>query len=131
MLPAPAHHVVIRADYGGHLVPFAARVSQYLRRKVHVRIAGDCMSACTMLAALPASRLCVAPTARFGFHQAFTPRQDDPYDASDRSDAGTAELERHYPNVLRAWIDQHGGLTEDLIVLEGADLARVFRICPR
>ncbi len=129
MLPPPAPVVVVRADYGGDVGTFSARISQYLKRKVTVRVEGDCASACTMLAALPPSRLCVAATATFGFHQAYHPHPDLPFDASDRSEEGTAELERHYPPALRSWLDRNGGLTKDLIFLQGDDLRSVFRIC--
>ena len=131
MLPAPAHHVTIVRDYGGEIDTYSARVSAYLKRRVSVRITGECVSACTMVAALPADRICVGPKAEVSFHQAYLPNRFDPLDTTIRSDIGTEILLKHYPPALRAWLDEHGGLGPDLITLKGDELAAVFRICPR
>lgn len=131
MLPPPAHHVVIRADYGGQVSSYSARVSAYLKRKVTVRIEGECASACTMVTALPADRICVGPQAKLELHQSYLPNRFDPLDTTIRSDDGTATLMRHYPPKLRDWIAAKGGLTSELITLQGDELAQVMRICPR
>lgn len=131
MLPAPAHHVVIAADYGGEVTSYSARVSAYLKRKVTVRIEGECASACTMVTALPAARICVAPGAKIELHQSYLPNRFNPLDTTIRSESGTAELMKHYPPKLREWIAARGGLTSELMTLEGAELAQVMRICPR
>lgn len=130
MLPAPAPVVVVHADYGGPINAFADRVSTYLKRRVTVRIEGECASACTMLAILPPSRLCVGPDAVLEFHQAYLQNRFDPLDTSIRTEPGTQVLMRHYPARLRAWIASKGGLTADLILLRGAELLQLFRACP-
>ena len=131
MLPAPAPVVVVHEDLGGSVDAYASRVLTYKGRKVHVRIEGDCASACTMLAGLPPDRVCVGPKATFGFHQAYWSSSDRPsmFDVLNRSEAGTAELMRHYPRRLRDWIAGQGGLTETLIVLRGQALLQLFRPC--
>lgn len=129
MLPAPAPVVTIVADYGGQLADYDARVSAYLGRRVRVRIEGQCVSACTLLAALPPGRVCVGPEALLAFHQAYHPNRFDPLDTSIRAEDGTALMMRHYPGGLRRWIAAKGGLTKDLILLTGAELRHLFRPC--
>lgn len=132
MLPAPAPIVVVEQDLGGPIYDYRARVSEYRGRKVSVRIEGDCASACTLLTALPASRVCVGPEARLAFHQAYDPADPNdpqPSDVENRDDGATALLLRAYPKRLRAWIVTRGGLTSHLLVLQGDVLRSMFRIC--
>jgi hypothetical protein len=102
-------------------------VSAYLKRRVTVRIEGECISSCTLVTALPRERICVGPNAAFEFHQAFLLNRFDPEDTSIRSDDGTALMMRFYPKRVRAWIAAMGGLTKDLITLKG--VRRLFRTC--
>lgn len=127
MLPPVAPVVVIHDDGGGMVAAFARRVADYRRHRVVVRVRGECASACTMVLAV--ERICVGPDASFAFHQAFTPRPDDRYDTSDRSEPGTAELMRHYPARVRWWIDAHGGLGPDLIWLRDEELRGMVPAC--
>lgn len=131
MLPPPAPVVVVVADYGGAVPDYSARVSAYLKRRVSVRIEGECRSACTMVTAVPADRICVGPAASFTFHQAFHPNRFDPLDTTIRAEQGTATLMRFYPKRVRDWIASKGGLSATLITLSGTELAHLFRVCPR
>ena len=128
MLPPPAPVVTVAQDLGGQIKDYSARVSAYLKRRVRVRVTSDCVSACTLVLALPPARLCVTPTATFQFHRAYFP---DPFDPNGKIAApeGTAFLLAHYPARVRAWIDGKGGLTDDLMVLGGADLAALVPVC--
>jgi hypothetical protein len=129
MLPAPAAVVVVRDDYGGSLREFAERVLDYQRHHVVVRVMGECASSCTLVTALRDDRFCVGPEASLEFHQAYLPNRFDPLDTSIRSEDGVRVMMRFYPPKLRAWIARQGGLTKDLIVLKGAELRRLFRLC--
>lgn len=129
MLPAPAPVVVVQEEPGGAVAAFDARIRAYRAQGVTVRIEGYCNSACTMLASLPADRICVGPDASLGFHRAFYATSSDLTDMSVPSPRGTAVLMRHYPARLRAWIASKGGLTKNLIVLRGAELLSLFREC--
>lgn len=129
MLPPPAPVVVISRDYGGVMVDFAARVAQYKGRKVRVRIEGECASACTLVLALPPDRVCVGPNAALEFHQSYMPNRFDPLDTSIRSEPGTAYMMQSYPPRVRDWIAGKGGLTADLITLQGDELRRAVRPC--
>ena len=128
MLPPPAPVVTVAQDLGGQIKDYSARISAYLKHRVRVRIAGDCVSACTLVLGLPANRLCVTATATFQFHRAYFP---DPFDPNGKIAApdGTAYLLAHYPARVRAWIDGKGGLTDDLMVLGGAELAGLVATC--
>ena len=43
--------------------------------------------------------------------------------------AGTRLVMRLYPPEIRAWINQHGGLTPHLITMRGPDLAALYPSC--
>src|SRR5262249_2737787 len=67
-----------------------------------VEIVGMCKSACTMiLGIVPLSRICVRPTGYFVFHAAHVPYR------RVKSDVLTAEMIRHYPPAVMAWVKQH------------------------
>ena len=127
MLPAPAPVVVVQQDFGGRMSTFQQRVERYARRGTRVHIEGECDSACTLVLQL-GDHVCVGPLARLGFHQSYIPGPI-PGDASNRSEEGTALFWRSYPAPVRAWIDANGGLTADLIVLEGAELRSMLQEC--
>jgi len=66
----PANAVIITADRGGSEQTYIARADALRRSGTPVVIAGQCDSACSILASLPSA--CVAHGARIGLHQ---PRQ--------------------------------------------------------
>jgi|SRR5689334_16422302 len=117
ILPASAETVEVVYDNGGRLVDYAARWATHRREGVHVRVAGPCYSECTVLIGqIPRDRICVMPEASFGFHLADLP-------------ATTAALWKAYPTDIKAWISQHGGLTEEFLLLQGPDIQRFFPRC--
>lgn len=130
MLPAAAPVVVIHDNPGGEVDAFSKRIARYGRVAVRVEVRGECASACTMVLALR-DRVCVGPNASFGFHQAYIPTRRDPYATWNRSESGTAELMRHYPEPVVSWISRNGGLTGDLIWLRGEELRSVVPACQR
>jgi hypothetical protein len=120
-LAAPAGALVIYEDQGGNLGEYADRFADIARRGEHVRIAGVCNSACTLvLGMIPQDRLCVMPAARFGFHRAFVPRDATGFRYGHDSPQGTAYLMASYPPSVRAWLLRRGGLTRNLKVMPGA-----------
>ena len=62
---------------------------------------------------------CVTPRAVLGFHaaQPLGVRTRKRYPAT----AATRVLEATYPPRVRAWIEQHGGLTSKVIILRGRE----------
>ena len=109
-------------------------VSSYLRLFATVRqsgerviIDGPCLSACTLvLSTIPQDRICVTSRARLGFHAAWRAA------AGSRKVAaadGTELLMEIYPQQIRSWIAQHGGLTPQVIYLRGRKLASMYQFC--
>jgi len=117
MLPASAETIEVVYDNGGRLGDYTARWAMYRREGAHVRVAGPCYSECTMLLGqIPRQRICVTPEASFGFHLADLP-------------ATTAALWKAYPTDIKAWISEHGGLTEEFLLLQAPDVQRFFPNC--
>lgn len=121
-LPPAAAEVTVGGSSGGSVQMFADRVIDYDRSGTRVRVTGPCVSACTLLLALPPDRICVGPRASFGFHQPFysnTPRLAT-------SDLGTAMFDT-YPSFVRQWLTAHfGGLPAGRPQYMGYDTLRRF-----
>ncbi len=87
------------------------------------------MSACTLvLGVVPSDRICVTPRARLGFHAAWrgSAKVGGP---KVKADDGTQLLMETYPQQIRNWIAQHGGLTPQVIYLSGRELAGMYQRC--
>ena len=105
-LPPPAAEVTIENQNGGNVSLHASRVIDYDREQSHLRIMGSCVSACTLVLALPPSRICVGPNASFGFHQPFYSNAR----TVATTDLGTA-MEDTYPRFVQQWLKTNfGGL---------------------
>ena len=111
-------------------------VESYLRLFAMVRqsgerviIDGNCLSACTLVLGLvPHERICVTHRARFGFHAAWMPDRDG---RAVTSPLGTQALWSIYPASVRRWILTHGGLSREMIFLQGRDLNGIVASCDR
>jgi hypothetical protein len=116
--------VTILNDGGGQLWRYARSVIITRKAGNPVRFVGSCASACTLFLSIPNERLCIYPTARFGFHQA--------HGAGAASNAvASRNLMRQYPVWVRHWINSRGGLVPsnqiDWMPYEYA--ARFLRTC--
>ena len=92
-----------------------------------VMIDGSCFSACTLVTALiPRDKICITERAMLGFHAGWFENK-----AGERvtSPTGTRVLYEMYPPVIRNWIARRGGLGARTIVLEGRELAAIYRYC--
>jgi len=115
---AEAATIDVSDNHGGVVSKYDARWTALAAQGVSVRIVGPCQSACTVLLGhIPRSRICVMPAASFGFHLAEFP-------------ASTATLWAAYQSDIRAWINQHGGLTHSVIWMSAPDTYRYFKKCP-
>jgi hypothetical protein len=115
---ARAETVEISGDYGGFLVAYEAKWKKLAAEHGNVRIAGPCVSACTVVAGyVPRENICATPNGSLGFHLAF------PYFV-------TPSLWRDYPPDLQAWITKKGGLTYSLLWLQAPEIYRFFKRCP-
>jgi len=121
----------ITCDFGGDVEEYKAKYARLRDAGERVVIDGICNSACGLvLGIVPLNRICATPKASMGFHQAYF---DKSWTAGIRvtSYAGTAELMSIYPQGVKDWIEQHGGLTADMKHLKnGTELWAVIDPCP-
>ncbi|MBZ0146223.1 MAG: hypothetical protein K8F62_01605 [Pseudorhodoplanes sp.] len=132
LLPVSAQaDVRITRDFGGHVDQYKKRYAQIRDRGERVIIDGICNSACTLvLGIVPLNKICVTPRAAMGFHQAYYDRR---YTAGlyVASYAGTDELMSYYPDTLKEWIEQKGGLARQMKTIKnGVDLWAIIDPCP-
>ena len=125
-LPPADPEVTIEGQNGGSVHLHADRVIDYERAGTHVRVMGPCVSACTLILALPADQICVGPRASFGFHQPF-------YGSATSvatSDLGSAMFDT-YPGFAQQWLKaRFGGLPAGRPQYMGYDvLKRHYRTC--
>ncbi len=123
-------HATVRivADPGGQIGPYLEHLTALKDSGERVIIDGPCFSACTMvLGVIPQDRLCVTPRAKFGFHAAWNPGQDG---RPVTSKAATKLLMDIYPERVRLWIKERGGLTPRMMYLTGRELAAMYQTCP-
>ena len=128
--PALADYRITR-DHGGEIKSYEAKYTHLRDKGERVVIDGICNSACGLvLGIVPLNRICATPRASLGFHQAYF---DKRWTAGIRvtSYAGTAELMSIYPQGVKDWIGQHGGLTAEMKHLNnGTELWAILDPCP-
>src|SRR5690348_17645770 len=114
-------------DHGGQVGKYLEAFAKVRSTGERVIIDGDCLSACTMVLGLvPAKQICVTPRARFGFHAASMPTNNG---RQVTSALATEALWGIYPASVRRWIIQHGGLTNQMIYMEGRSLNGIVATC--
>ncbi len=114
---ANAETIQIVDDRGGLVIAYQMQWAMLAPQSVDVQIKGPCVSGCTILLGyIPRERIYVSARASLGFHLA-TP------------DFVTEHLLRAYPLDIRLWIEQHGGLTHQIIWLQALDIYGYFRRC--
>jgi len=114
---ARAETIDIAGDHGGLVFLYQQKWEKLAAQKVNIRIAGHCASACTLLTGyFPRKDICVTPDAALGFHAGTFPFV-------------TEQLLRIYPQDIRKWIDEHGGLTFQLIWMQRPEIYKFFHKC--
>jgi hypothetical protein len=98
-------------DRGGYVVDYAARLDNFRAQGRKVAFAGQCASACTLLLALPNRQVCIHPGAYFGFHAPSGPN-------SAAAEAVGAYMVKKYPNWVRTWLADQGGLSAQLKIMD-------------
>lgn len=126
IIPAPAVDpkpvIVIKNNLGGVIGDFLL-LKQFMEKyKVKVVFDGPCISACTMLLRLPKDDMCVTKNASFWFHLATHP---DPKVADTASKA----LFDYYPDWVRDFITERGGLTHNFIIMNYKDVKKFLPNC--
>jgi len=119
--------VRISGDLGGQIGHYLDRYAAVRNSGDRVVIDGSCVSACTLvLGVVPSDRICVTSRARLGFHAAWRPAGKA---GQVTDDGGTQLLLQNYPQAVRSWIAQQGGLTPKMIYLSGRELAAMYQPC--
>lgn len=120
MLPANAE--TVRGNPGGQIVTFALHVAKLRAADEPVQFDGACDSACTLYLSLPAEQLCITSRASFGFHL--------PYGVGARKSAVAANyLLSQYPDWVRQWIEEHGGLSHSIVRMGADEVAMHLPVC--
>jgi hypothetical protein len=114
---ANAETVEITDDRGGFVYLYVEKWEKLQSQRVNVRIAGPCLSACTVLLGyIPRRDICVTPNASLGFHLATLP-------------SVTKQLIDLYPDDINAWLDQHGGLAFQVLWMQAPEIFKYFSKC--
>jgi hypothetical protein len=121
----------ITRDHGGLVDEYKAKYAKIRDSGDRVIIDGICNSACTLvLGIVPLRRICVTPKASLGFHEAYIDKSWT-FGVRVTSFAGTADLVSYYPQSVKDWIREHGGLTAEMKhVVNGPDLWAMVDPCP-
>src|SRR5436309_4264450 len=123
--PSASAAVRIVSDAGGQIGPYLESLAQLRSSGQNVIIDGPCLSACTMvLGVIPRERICVTARARLGFHAAWHPGENG---RPVTSREATKLLMDIYPEHVRSWIAQRGGLSPKMMFLSGRELASMYR----
>ncbi|RUV92259.1 hypothetical protein EOA75_17395 [Mesorhizobium sp. M1A.F.Ca.IN.022.07.1.1] len=118
----PADAETVQENPGGQIVIFALHVAELRAANEPVEFDGACDSACTLYLSLPAEQLCITPRASFGFHL--------PYGVGAHENAIAAQyLISQYPDWVRLWIEEHGGLSHTIVRMEAAEAAKHLPLC--
>jgi hypothetical protein len=112
--------------HGGDIEEFDARYQKIRKSGARVVIDGLCLSACTIVASLPKSQVCVTSKASLGVHLATS--------GNDRGEYIDYEytkwaVKKYYPQPMQDWINSHGGLEEEPKYIKGKDLLAIFDPC--
>ena len=119
--------VRIKADPGGQIGPYLENLVALRGSGERVIIDGPCLSACTMvLGVIPRDRICVTSRARLGFHAAWHPGGNGQPVTSREA---TKLLMEIYPERVRSWIKDRGGLSPKMMFLSGRELAAMYQTC--
>src|SRR5262249_9734108 len=117
----------IRDDVGGRIGTYVETYSAVRNSGQRVVIDGTCLSACTLvLGIVPRDRICVTRRALLGFHAAWMP---GPEGRPVPSNVGTQALWEIYPQEIRRWISQRGGLSSKMMFLRGRELSAMYAPC--
>jgi hypothetical protein len=129
LMTSVAHaDVRIVSDPGGEVASYVQKFRQIRDSGQRLVIDGPCLSACTLLTGIvPKDRVCITRRAELGFHAASY------YDDASRTLVptrhGSELVMRLYPPEIRSWINRHGGLRPQLIMLRGRELSELYPTC--
>jgi hypothetical protein len=114
--------VSIFNNSGGVIVVFALKLAEYRDAGTLVKFSGRCDSACTLFLSLPKQQTCITRGAYFRFHA--------PSARSSRAERlAQAFLMAKYPDWVRSWIQEKGGLSARLFKMDYGYASRFIPGC--
>ena len=114
-------------DRGGPIDEYFHAFAEVRSTGERVVVDGDCLSACTLVLGLvPYNQICVTSRARFGFHTPLVLNNEGSF--VTRANA-TQAMWNVYPASVQQWINRHGGLSGQMIYLEGGELNDIVATC--
>jgi hypothetical protein len=123
-----AADVRIAGDRGGAVSAYVHKYKALAAAGERLIIDGTCLSSCTLFTGIvPRDHVCVTSRAELGFHAASY--YNDASRTFEPTVGGTRVVMRIYPPAIRAYIERHGGLTPELMMMRGADLAALYPTC--
>lgn len=124
--PAAKATMRLANDPGGLIAAYDQRFLRARASGERIVIDGSCLSACTLaIGYVPREQICATPRAVLGFHAAWQPT---PFGKAV-SPPATQHMMNIYPQDVKNWIGQHGGLTPRMIFLKGSELAAMVPAC--
>src|SRR5262249_19989779 len=125
---AASADVRITGDPGGEVSSYVEKFVEIRNTGQRIVVDGPCLSACTLFTGIvPRDRVCITRRAALGFppRSYYTPASAPPVPPR----RGSALEMRLYPPAIRAWINRHGGLRPQMIVMRGPELSALYPIC--
>ena len=114
--------VSIFNNSGGTIIRFALKLAEYRDAGTLVKFSGKCDSACTLFLSLPKQQTCINRGAYFRFHA--------PSARSSRSErSAQAFMMTKYPDWVRSWIQERGGLSSRLFKMDYAYASQFIPRC--
>jgi hypothetical protein len=114
--------VSIFNNSGGKIALFAIKLAEYRDEGTLVKFSGRCDSACTLFLSLPKRQTCINPGAYFRFHA--------PSARSLRSERlAQTFMAGKYPDWVRSWIQEKGGLSNQLLRMDYAYASQFIPGC--
>ena len=116
------NEIHIGKDYGGNVLEYIEKYSEWREGDMKVRVDGLCISACTlMLGLLPKKNVCADDTAHFGFHSAR-------YATGEFAWEATRLIWNTYPEKVKkmlidkGWNGEENTAHNELVWLKGTDI---------
>ena len=114
--------MMVRDDRGGRVINYTLQMMKFRDSGTKLEFTGRCDSACTIYLALPRNQTCIGAGASFGFH---APLAATPV-ASQRAQDYLLE---NYPEWVKSWIVDKGGLTKDIMTMDYSYASRFLDRC--
>lgn len=127
---------VIFFDPGGSMGDRVHEIRAFQEKGTKIIIAGECYSACTMLA-MPEAELdvCMTPDAIFGYHQPYYDEITTPEQIEELKELANMMFEAYHPKV-RAFLEENywpskinGDDENDLVFMNAYDMEGVIPFC--